>query len=487
LECPSWLPAATANTNAQVIIDRLATHRESAVHQENSLIPQSIWENCRPSISRVFGRNIQPVNDSDVVQDWVDWADAYALVCNERVPVFSGEGRHAINAPSKKLSHLQKMCIIRLMRKEGIPSSQLHRDYVFSATHSIHSELCMILQTRYFVLLDVNFTIAAEVSRDAVVEEISYEEYRARTTPWSTAGMLYNPSKFVTAHEVAFAPKGEHCANVSIWFDTLPIKLEQSQIKRSRRLKQKKKAQIRNEHTYPNANGALISRTSSADFPTSPPDIEPFVPMLPAENDNESQNLIMAIIEHRIDSMILQNCSFVNYEQVQELLAREMQLAKTFEAMNMFHEKWTWPKREGMGHVTISTKAPPGNIMPYIPLKNSMISPCVHIWSSFVKAIGDLNVDDGTSKRLSVFRSIDGSIPRTSFGGSAKLPHIFSNASAKASSTKNDATWKEILLGVPENGRWETALRLHDKKRDGSFDHTTIRNMPLSTIPFVQT
>ena len=39
---------------------------------------------------------------------------------------------------------------------------------------------------------------------------------------------------------IAFGPKGDHFANVSIWFDVLPIKLEQSQIKRSRRLKQKK-------------------------------------------------------------------------------------------------------------------------------------------------------------------------------------------------------------------------------------------------------
>jgi hypothetical protein len=301
--------------------------------------------------------------------------------------------------------------------------------------------------------------------------------------------MLYNPSKFVTAHEVAFAPKGEHCANVSIWFDALPVRLEQSQIKRSRRLKQKKRAQIRNEHTHPNANGALISRTSSADFPNSPPEINPFVPMLPAEDDADSHKLIMAIIEHRINSMILQSCSFVDGEQFEELFAREAQLVKIFAGRTRFHEKWTWPKREGMGHVTISTKAPPGNIMPYIPLKNSVKSPCVHNWSTFVKTIGVLDADNENApvvdgpKRLSVFRSIDGSIPRTIRDGSARLPHILSTST---SSTKNNETWKEILLGLPENGRWEAALRLHDNKRDGSFDHTTTRNMPLSTNPFVQ-
>jgi hypothetical protein len=423
-----------------------------------------------------------------------DWIDTYALVCNERIPIFTEEGGHAIVDRSEKLSHLQKLCIVRLMRSEEKGSSQLHRDYAFAATDSVHSELCMILQARYFALLDVNFTSAAEVSSNDVVEEISYEEYKARTTPWSTAGMLYNPSKFVTAHEVAFAPKGEHCANVSIWFDAVPIRLEQSQIKRSRRLKQKKKAQIRNEHTHSNANGALISRTSSADFPAGPPKIDPFVPMLPAEDDSDSHKLIMAIIEHRINSIILQSCVSVYQEQIEELFAREAQLAKMFAGRAMFHEKWTWPKREGMGHVTISTKAPPGNIMPYIPLKNSMNSPCVHNWRTFVKTIckSNASIDSpsmiGGLKRLSVFRSIDGSIPRTSCDGPARLPHILSKPmiSNQSSSIKNDEIWKEILLGLPENGRWEMALCLHKSQKEGSFDHTTTRNMPLSTVPFIQ-
>jgi hypothetical protein len=51
---------------------------------------------------------------------------------------------------------------------------------------------------------------------------------------------------------------------------------------------------------------------------------------------------------------------------------------------------------------------------------------------------------------------------------------------------ESDGTWEEILLGIPENGRWDTALRLHNKKREGSFECTTARNMPLSKDPFVQ-
>jgi len=217
------------------------------------------------------------------------------------------------------------------------------------------------------------------------------------------------------------------------------------------------------------------------------------VPMLPAEDNDEIHCLIVAIMEHHIESIILSNCSFVNEEQKKNLHLRKKQLQKNFMGMEKFHEKWTWPKREGMGHVTVTTRAPPGNIMPYIPLKNNKKNPCLHTWHTFVESIGMLNTHavhssaNDDSKRLSVFLSFDGSSRK------ASLPHIISyeggrwNADA-SSSPKKDGTWKEILLGLPENGRWESALRLHNKKRGGSIDNTIskVRNMPLSTIPFVQ-
>ncbi|KAL7537243.1 hypothetical protein ACHAXR_007688 [Thalassiosira sp. AJA248-18] len=501
LKYPSWLPAAAAKTNAQIIVDRLAAHRENVVHQENPIIAQSIWENCRPSHRRSNEERWSVSSSGDngrqsILDMEQEWADTYSLVCNSGVSIFTGGIGKAI---SKKLTLLQKLCIVRLMRSsDGLfqqesSSSQLHRDYIFAPTHSLHSELCMILQVRFFLLIDVNFTRASELAPEYIVKEISFEEYKSRTTPWSATGHGFDPSKCVVAHEVAFAPKGDHNANVSIWFDALPIKLEQSQIKRSRRLKQKKKSQIRN-HTRPNANGALISRTSSADFPTSPPEIDPFVPMLPADDQDDSHRLIMAIMDHCINSIIFRNCSSVDGEQKKKLYAHMKQLQKTFMGMTKFHEKWMWPKREGMGHVTVATKAPPGNIMPYIPLKTDKKSPCMHTWHTFGKTIGMLNTHadhlspNDDTKRLGVFLSFDG----TNQGGKAKPPYILSNLrgwwNAEATSPKKDGTWKEILLGLPENGKWEAALRLHNKKREGSIDNTTTkaRNMPLSTIPFVQ-
>ena len=49
----------------------------------------------------------------------------------------------------------------------------LHRGYVFAPTHSLHSELCMVLQVRYFVLPEVDFANAAGISPGHVAREIT--------------------------------------------------------------------------------------------------------------------------------------------------------------------------------------------------------------------------------------------------------------------------------------------------------------------------
>eukprot|EP00985_Skeletonema_marinoi_P003822 scaffold1665_cov135-Skeletonema_marinoi.AAC.2 len=187
LENPSWLPAASAKTNAQIIVDRFAAHRDSAVHQENPLIAQGIWENCRPSATSQYDCG----DESEV-----SWLDTYALVCNMGVPTFgswpltnTGSNENAIpsTSSSKKLSDLQKLCIVSQMRGQdscsisggGGGSQQLHllhRDYIYAPTHSLHSELCMILQTRYFLLLDEEYdnnqgSIAAAVDKHDIVKE----------------------------------------------------------------------------------------------------------------------------------------------------------------------------------------------------------------------------------------------------------------------------------------------------------------------------
>eukprot|EP00984_Skeletonema_dohrnii_P009133 scaffold3456_cov78-Skeletonema_dohrnii-CCMP3373.AAC.13 len=512
LENPSWLPAASAKTNAQIIVDRFAAHRDSVVHQENPLIAQGIWENCRPSAT----------SQHDGDESEVSWLDTYALVCNIGVPTFgswplinTGSNENAISSTSSsnKLSDLQKLCIVRQMRGQdssfscsssvACEGSQqlhlLHRDYIYAPTHSLHSELCMILQTRYFLLLDEEYdnnqgSMAAAADKHEFVKEISFDEYKSRTTPWNS-DYRFNKKKVVMATEVAFAPKGDCSANVSIWFEAKPIKLEPSQIKRCRRLKQKNKAQLRNGHKAPHSNGALLCRTSTADFPSqAPPEIDPFVPMLPVEDKDENDKFMLAILDHRIDCLINETISYNGHGDA----LRKMQLDKrmrtlqaAFAGMNHFHQKWVWPKREGSEVVDESTLAPPCNIMPYIPSRSSRGSTCSSVWHSFVDTLtlDVTSLDQAPPKimsseagHLNVFQALDNGLPASSVG-SRRIPRI-KPSSNETDNDKENNTWREIVLGA--NGKWKKACRLYNENRVASPSNIDPRNMPLSTIPFVQ-
>ena len=72
------------------------------------------------------------------------------------------------------------------------------------------------------------------------------------------------------------------------------------------------------------------------------------------------------------------------------------------------------------------------------------------------------------------------------------LPHItpfvYDWWKSKASSSKDDAAWKEILLNLPKDGKWQTALNLHlQRKRSDSISSDNVaRSLPLSTLSFVQ-
>jgi len=110
----------------------------------------------------------------------------------------------------------------------------------------------------------------------------------------------------------------------------------------------------------------------------------------------------------------------------------------------------------------------------------------MRVWKSFVKTTGMLNSPtrnlsaSDNPKRLGVFLSLDSNIPCVSKSRKDILPHITSNQ-------LKDDTWKEILQGQPEHGKWEEAIRVYYKKKERSVDTTiTAPNVPLSTIPFLQ-
>ena len=67
---------------------------------------------------------------------------------------------------------------------------------------------CMVLQERYFQILDMNQLEDTTVSIDNVVKEIPLELYNA--------GKFNCPDAFIRVHEVAFDSKGKRSCNLSL-------------------------------------------------------------------------------------------------------------------------------------------------------------------------------------------------------------------------------------------------------------------------------
>lgn len=210
------------------------------------------------------------------------------------------------------------------------------------------------------------------------------------------------------------------------------------------------------------------------DFRFEGPAIEPFVYMIPAEDDIESNNIIDGIIGHRIDTILLALNAPEDEERARALLECKQQLQTSFDALVSFHQKWMWPRREGLNDITYSTQAPPGNAITYTPKKADKqaegLRDISNIWQCFVEnmAVGD-KVLDGKA-RLPVFHSLG---LRSESRPVPRLP--------RADNYGSNNTWRQLLLG--QSGEWSNARELYESKMRGS---APARNLPLSTIPFVQ-
>ena len=207
--------------------------------------------------------------------------------------------------------------------------------------------------------------------------------------------------------------------------------------------------------------------------------------MVPAEDDAKSNNFLDKIIAHRIDSIILaMNNPNEGGEEVTKLLNRKKQLQKSFELLCSFHKKWMWPRREGLDSITYSTQAPPGNAITYAPKTtiddHEGMFDIGTIWQGFVENMAVCNHEaTDHKKRLPVFHSL------CLRSEGRRVPHLSksneSNESNEEDGGETSNTWKQLLLG--QTGEWSTARELYESKMKGS---APARNLPLSTIPFVQ-
>ena len=192
--------------------------------------------------------------------------------------------------------------------------------------------------------------------------------------------------------------------------------------------------------------------------------------------------LFVGIIEHRIGSLILHRSSEVGEAEMEELHARMDIIKRAFDGLNMFHDKWMWPKRQGLVNVTPKTKAPPGNNTPFIPAMGAAAS--VRTWRAFVsnlKSVDELDLSPSApSDRLQVFRSFESKskscLPRlTPFVG------IALDSDLPESKTLNE------LMGLVSSSKWESSYSIHQSQNGNRNIDGAIKdfNLPLSPIPFV--
>lgn len=263
------------------------------MRQVNPIIDPFVWESCRPIRSSSTNTNNGAISKA--------WADTYDLICNSSVPIFPNNRTNSF--VSNKLSEVQKLCIVLSMHRESNVRSndkahyhEIHQDFTYAPTHCLNGQPCMILQERYFRLVDPKpvmawgnnhkqhkgrTTTSALFVKD-IITEISTDEYNA----WR----FIHANTIVRVHEVAFDSKGKRSANQSIWFD--------SEISPCSNNKAKKLSKKGEDHWQMNdRSGALFCMPKNETFEANLPSIVPYVSMQPVDDSRDGLDFIDGVIE----------------------------------------------------------------------------------------------------------------------------------------------------------------------------------------------
>jgi len=443
----SWMPfadAPVANLETTVNVDKFYHRHNASLHASNPLIGQMFWEKCRPSTLANGGSSKKgclgaigkplPLSDPHANDPWGvrEWKDTYDLVCNLDASCYrpakvsplssytlmskssfatamaaasagdiSGGSSKTIYAKSsngagkKNMTEEQRLSIALLMSSgdEGLRQE----DYIYSHSHLIFGELCMILETRYFRLLSADNASMAEAnaSNNILVGtggfnsicEISNDEYNASRTPWDTR-YPYRPESIVIARKIAFGPVGEVNANVSVWFDIPSSQIAPYTPQMVKRLKR-----FRNKAQLLDGNKRKVS--SLPPFPPLPFHIavvEPSAPNVPesfhsvthqpfffttvANDDSTAWDLVRDILLHRIRTLR-------GEEPALALSNEEHILQDRYFALKSSMEMWRWPVASGRAAVDEHTKVPEC-IAKYNPAGHDHY--VAQVWSSFMNA-----------------------------------------------------------------------------------------------------
>ena len=247
---------------------------------------------------------------------------------NSKQTYSQGAPRRLSSQVSEK-TEMHRLAMVLKMRER-----QKARKYDYFPSHVFRGELCMVLQTSYFVL-EVAESFH-DIQRYEVVE-ISEEE----------ASGMDQGDGVIIAREISFGPVADaSVCPVSTWFNIKPVDIEQCTRQQARRHK-------RSRHRI-RAKQSLENQAEEADVTHSFP-IPPFTCHQPV--DDAAFDLITSIQSHRYH--VLKYFSSSHDEQeLRSLELEEEKLQKCFESQRRFWVTWTWPKKSGSCQVDDSTEVP---------------------------------------------------------------------------------------------------------------------------------
>mmetsp|Transcript_6478 Transcript_6478/g.11492 ORF Transcript_6478/g.11492 Transcript_6478/m.11492 type:complete len:853 (-) Transcript_6478:202-2760(-) len=334
---PSWLPHAEVlgNNKKEQEVDKL-------YHQQYS----SIYS-CSP----VYGfapKNRWKADESSTNSAWKEF---YSFCCNvdSDSDQPNSEGvRWQLSSPKKskhvEINEMHWLAMALMMRER-----RKAQHYVYSPSHIVCGDLCLVLQTSYFVLEAGGFDDSAERYK---IIEVSKEE----------AANIEKGKRVIVAREIAFGPVADASVRqVSIYFDIKPTDIARctrQQARKHRRSRHRIGAKRHNENQT--EDWKIISSCS----------IPPFACHQPM--DEAAFNLITGILTHRyrvLKRNYFYSSSGLDQRSRLSLSLEEERLRKSFESQRRFWMTWTWPKKIGSSDVGDDTEVPevdlPYNFVPF--------------------------------------------------------------------------------------------------------------------------
>ena len=348
----SWLPHAETSVNSidtDVNVDRLYHQRASDIFSKT------------------------PFQDFEVARNWKlndvgnksSWTSFYKFICNIDWNSEVQFPKEWSQIKTGEVSELHRLAIAYKMHKRKIGAS-----YVYFPTHVIFGELCMILQSRAFQIIDNPIQLHRELVNLTEIELPSSHKHCLESNEVNAFDIGYG-NGLVIAHEIVFGPVADpNARQISVCFNIPTNKIYKcspQQAKRYKRSRNRAQRLLHKERAYAPPLSSKDKRESNAipsknnegsdSFDSQP--IPPFFENQP--RDSDAFDLVSDIMLFRV--RMLMNNNYPGLCLDESLYQEELELNHRFQSQMRFWMTWSWPFCNGRDKVNAETQIPPVNGM----------------------------------------------------------------------------------------------------------------------------